>query len=255
MKLKYMLLNMLKNRLVLNVVSILSVISIIGYLMTKNMNAIVYFIALGILVFLFTKNMILVLGVPLVLVNLFFTASAVKEGLENNDSKKTTEAPSTTTTKQQTTKQQEPQPQSSKGSTNAKIDSDMVLNSSTDASDSPTSDMDTMPKTDESFEVGRSKKRSGGGYKVDYASTVEDAYDELNKIIGGDGIKRLTSDTQNLMKQQLQLAEAMKGMGPLIQNMAPLMEQAQGLMKGMGSGKDGLGDIMKMAQQFSNKPQ
>ena len=131
----------------------------------------------------------------------------------------------------------------------------MVLNSSTDASDSPSSDMATMPKTDESFEVGRSKKRSGGGYKVDYASTVEDAYDELNKIIGGDGIKRLTSDTQNLMKQQLQLAEAMKGMGPLIQNMAPLMEQAQGLMNGMGSGKDGLGDIMKMAQQFTNKPQ
>lgn len=254
MKLKYMLLNMLKNRLVLNIVSILSVISILGYLMTKNMNAIVYFIALGILVFLFTKNMIVVLGIPLVLVNLFFTANAVKEGLENNDSKKTTEAPSTTTTKQQTTKQQEPQPQSSKGSTNAKIDSDMVLNSSTDASDSPSAPGATTT-TDESFEVGRSKKRSGGGYKVDYASTVEDAYDELNKIIGGDGIKRLTSDTQNLMKQQLQLAEAMKGMGPLIQNMAPLMEQAQGLMNGMGSGKDGLGDIMKMAQQFTNKPQ
>lgn len=254
MKLKYMLLNMLKNRLVLNIVSILSVISIVGYLMTKNMNAIVYFIALGILVFLFTKNMIIVLGVPLVLVNLFFTANAVKEGLENNDSKKTTEAPSTTTTKQQTTKQQEPQPQSSKGSTNAKIDSDMVLNSTTDASDL-TSAPGATTTTDESFEVGRSKKRSGGGYKVDYASTVEDAYDELNKIIGGDGIKRLTSDTQNLMKQQLQLAEAMKGMGPLIQNMAPLMEQAQGLMNGMGSGKDGLGDIMKMAQQFTNKPQ
>ena len=35
---------------------------------------------------------------------------------------------------------------------------------------------------------------------------------DLNKIIGGDGIKRLTDDTQKLMNQQLQLAEAMKNM-------------------------------------------
>ena len=57
--------------------------------------------------------------------------------------------------------------------------------------------------TDESFEVGRAKR--GGGYNIDYASTIEDAYDELNKIIGGDGIQKLTGDTQNLMKQQMQL--------------------------------------------------
>jgi hypothetical protein len=237
---------MLKNRLVLNIVSILSIITIFGYLITQNMNGIFYFIGLAILTFLFTKNMIIVLGVPLILVNLFFTTCAVKEGLENNSS---TEKTNPTEKTDSTEKNSSTTTTKNNKDSKDKLDSNVVLNSTSDALDTPVASTTT---TDESFEVGRPKK-SGGGYKVDYASTVEDAYDELNKIIGGDGIKRLTSDTQNLMKQQLQLAEAMKGMGPLIQNMAPLMEQAQGLMNGMGAGKDGLGDIMKMAQQF--KPQ
>ena len=100
--------------------------------------------------------------------------------------------------------------------------------------------------TEESFEVGRNKK---GKYDIDYASTIEDAYDELNKIIGGDGIKKLTGDTQNLMKQQMQLAEAMKSMGPLIEQMGPLMqsvgpmlEQAKGIM---GSSSNGIADLAK----------
>ena len=101
---------------------------------------------------------------------------------------------------------------------------------------------------DESFEVGRGKK--GGGYNIDYASTIEDAYEELNNIIGGDGIKKLTQDTQGLMNQQLQLAEAMKGMGPLIKGMAPIMKQAEGLLGGMKE-NGGLEGIAAMAKKFS----
>jgi hypothetical protein len=96
--------------------------------------------------------------------------------------------------------------------------------------------------------VRRGKKNSKG-YNIDYASTVEDAYDELNKILGSDGIKRLTSDTQNLMKQQMQLAESMKGMEPMIANMAPLMQQAQGLLGTMGKNGN-LGDLSKLAEKF-----
>jgi hypothetical protein len=86
---------------------------------------------------------------------------------------------------------------------------------------------------DESFEIGRSKKNSSG-YNIDYASTVEGAYDQLNSILGSDGIKQLTNDTQGLMKQQMQLAESMKKIEPMIQSMAPLMNQAKGLLNGLG---------------------
>jgi hypothetical protein len=100
------------------------------------------------------------------------------------------------------------------------------------------------------FEAGR---RKNSGHNIDYATTVEDAYDELNNILGSDGIHRLTSDTQNLMKQQMQLAEAMKGIGPVIKSIAPMVENLKGMMGQMGDGNEGLGSILDLAKKFSSQ--
>ena len=54
-----------------------------------------------------------------------------------------------------------------------------------------------------------------------------------------------------LMKQQAQLAESMKSMGPLIQGMAPMMKQAQAILGDMGGDKEGLGSIMNMAKKLA----
>lgn len=103
-------------------------------------------------------------------------------------------------------------------------------------------------KTDEPFEVGRKSQK--GGYNVDYASTIEDAYASLNEVIGSEGIKKLTDDTQRLMKQQMQMADAMKSMGPLIQSMTPLLKQAQGLLGNVNEGAN-MGNLAEMAKKFS----
>ena len=234
MKLKDTFSKLLSSRLVLNVISVIALLNVIGFLVMGNINAVVYFILLCILIQYFSKNMIIVLGIPVILVNLFVLKDSNFEGMENkeDDSKvkkvkllqkmKDDNTLDTTTT-----------------------DSTTIDDTTTDTSVT-TSDV----KTDESFEVGRAKRR--GGHDIDYASTVEDAYDELNKILGSDGIKKLTNDTQGLMKQQLQLAEAMKSMEPMIQGMAPLMKQAQGILGGMnGEGKEGLSSIMEMAKKFT----
>jgi hypothetical protein len=254
---------LLRNKWVLHIVSLLSLLTLIGYSMMNNINAVALFIVIAILVFFFSQNMIIVLGVPLILVNLFVSMNVVKEGLENNSSSSSTtaspstsssssSAPSSTTsaTPSSTTttsggSSSNPNKRTPQGLPTTSIDEGTSLNSSVSASNNTTT---PPPPTDESFEVGRAKR--GGGYNIDYASTIEDAYDELNKILGGNGIKKLTGDTQNLMKQQLQLAEAMKGMGPLIKGMAPLMQQAQGLLGGLKDG-EGLGGIMEMAKKFS----
>jgi hypothetical protein len=171
----------------------------------------------------------------LFLVNLFVIGSNksyILEGLENKDTKNVKE-PVTTLNKEK---------KPSLRDTNLPITPlDNVEDNVQSAS--------TESNVDESFEVGRAKKNSQG-YNIDYASTVEDAYDELNKILGSDGIKRLTSDTQNLMKQQLQLAESMKSMEPLIAGMAPIMQQAQGLLQGMG-GDSNLGNLANIAKKFT----
>jgi hypothetical protein len=78
--------------------------------------------------------------------------------------------------------------------------------------------------------------------RIDYASTVEDAYEDLGKILGGDGINRLTKDTQKLMKQQLQLADAMK-------NMTPLLESAKGLLQGFDM--KNLNSLSSLAKNFN----
>ena len=208
---------LLTNRTFLNVVFIVSLLNLIGYLSYGNLHAVILFILIAGIVGHFSKNMTIVLLSPLVIVNLFFLKRqhSFYEGLENNESVKN-EVSEKAASADADTKKQVIQKINAKASTKQGLPITPI---------EPTTDTTT---TDESFEVGRSKK---GGYDIDYASTVEDAYDQLNSIIGGDGIQRLTSDTQKLMKQQMQLAEAMKGMGPMMESMGPMMQSIGPMMK------------------------
>ena len=197
----------------------------------------------------FSKNVTIILLVPLFVVNLYVLGNKTKEGMENSKSSDNTESKtqdssqdSSGNTLQETVKKINDKVSTNQGLPITPIEEDSTTNNSNNK------------QTEESFEVGRNKK---GKYDIDYASTIEDAYDELNKIIGGDGIKKLTGDTQNLMKQQMQLAEAMKSMGPLVEQMGPLMqsvgpmiEQAKGMM---GSGSNNIADLAKNFTAGSKK--
>jgi len=209
MKLNSAISNFLTNKLVLHIVSFLALFNVIGHMVIGHYNIVVYFILIALLVRYFSKNMIVVLGVPLILVNLMsLKDGSYMEGLENKtDSKK-----------------------------------------KTDAVDEPDASNDKKSKktgAEESFEVGRAKK---SGHSIDYATTIEDAYDQLNGILGKDGIKSLTSDTERLMQQQAQLAGSLKDMGPLIEKMGPMMKSVEGMMKDMPAGAKGdmLGKVEAM---------
>ena len=222
----------LTNKWVLNIISFLALFNVIGYMIMGNINNVIFFIILAVLVRNFSQNMIIVLGTPLVIVNLFAMRSVTFEGMttkSDNDTDKTTDVKKDDK-KDNTTKTPEKQMMTEKE------ESDPPIISAADA------------KKD-SFEVGRSKN---GASKIDYASTIEDAYDDLNKILGSDGIKRLTDDTQGLMKQQMQLAESMKGLEPMVKGMAPMIEKMQDMMKGMDvNGEGGLGPVMEMAKKLT----
>jgi mevalonate kinase len=116
----------------------------------------------------------------------------------------------------------------------------------------PTVDTSDTPNNSESFEAGRRKNRNTNS-KIDYASTIEEAYDNLNSVLGSDGINRLTKDSQRLMKQQADLAESMQAIGPLMKNMEPMLNQAKEMMSSMNDGKSGLGNIMEIANNLSKK--
>lgn len=262
MKNNFKIQKLLSNKKVLNVVAIVAFLNIIAFIMFNNIHAIVYFMLIGLITYFFSKNMIIVLGIPLILVNLLIAISSMssntlfyKEGMENNDDSENKTSSSADADDHDDNKK----------TSNHMKDSDKIghknknkpshstsqglIMAPLDHTETNDADKDDVTKN-ESFEVGRSKKNSNG-YNIDYASTVEDAYDELNKILGSDGIKRLTSDTQNLMKQQLQLAESMKNMQPLIAGMTPMMSQAKDLLSSLGDSGN-MGDLANIAKKFSS---
>jgi hypothetical protein len=229
--------NFLTNKMVLNVVSFIALLNVVGYAVMGKFNNVLFFIVLAILVKYFSKNMIIVLGVPLILVNLLSLRSgSVFEGLENKDDSKKTES-------DEDKKKSNDQKQALNKALEDKKKQEPPTLPGTEDTDVVSSNV----KTDESFEVGRAKGKS----KIDYATTIEDAYDELNKILGSDGIKRLTNDTQGLMKQQADLAKSMEAMTPLIQSIMPMAEKAQKMMESMDSGNGSLGSVMEMAKKMS----
>ena len=252
----------LSNKTVLNVVLGVSFLNLIAFIILNETLAIVYFVLIGFVTSFFSKNMIIVLLVPLFLVNLLFASTnkwslfnLKREGLENNTPKTDNNTNANGTTG--TTGDNNPlinavkNNKQTKNTTNTSTQQGLPITplDHLQNQENPASASASESEVDESFEVGRSKKNSKG-YNIDYASTVEDAYDELNKILGSDGIKRLTNDTQNLMKQQLQLAESMKSMQPIIAGMAPLMKQAEGLLGSMGDNGN-LGNLASIAKKFS----
>jgi hypothetical protein len=212
--------DLLRNKWVLNIVAFIALLNLISFIITGNINNTIFFIVLALLVRYFSKNMIIVLGVPIVFVNLF-SFKNYREGLETQDA-------------------------SGAVATTIKTD---VNNIKTKLTTAKTDASGNTTTPDENFEVGRAKNK--GANKIDYATTIEDAYDDLNKILGSDGIQRLTDDTQHLMKQQMDLAKSMEAMTPLIQNIMPMAEKAQQMMKSMDGGSNGLGNIMEMAKKMS----
>jgi len=112
---------------------------------------------------------------------------------------------------------------------------------STDTTDSASASATTPTTVDEGFApsgAGASGKKRGaiGGpakpSRIDYASTLEDAYDNLDKILGSGGMQNLSNDTEKLMNQQKKLFEAMN-------TMMPLVSKAQDMLQGLDMGKIG----------------
>jgi hypothetical protein len=257
MKLNSYVSNFLTNKWVLNIVAILAFLNVIGYAVIGNFNTVVYFIVVAILVRYFSKNMTIVLGVPLIIVSLFSLKGNTMEGMENNSSNTATNNISNGVSKKPNSDQEKINNlvKNNSNKPESKTGQGLVMHPIDEQNDnSDSSQLDNTAQTtggeQQGFEPGRRKNR---GYEIDYATTIEDAYDQLNSILGSDGIKRLTSDSENLMKQQMQLAEAMKGMGPVIKQIAPMVENLKGMMGQMGDGKEGLGGLMDLAKKFSSQ--
>ena len=216
MKLSNITSKVIHNKYVLYFVLFLSVTNILGYMVLGKLTPMFFFAIVAYLVYNFNKNMIIVLGSALILTNILMVGNVIKEGLENKED--TTSTTSTTPEKKTVSK-------------SLPIVPHHETNTETET--------ETVPADGDEPKDGMINKKKS---RLDYASTIEDAYGDLNNILGGEGIKQLTNDTQKLMTQQLQLANAMKGM-------TPVMENAKSLLQGFDM--DSLNNLASLAKSFT----
>jgi hypothetical protein len=80
--------------------------------------------------------------------------------------------------------------------------------------------------------------------KINFASTLESAYDNLDKLLSSDSINKMSDDTQRLAQKQQVL------MGN-IEKLVPFIGKAENLLKGMNSDKMG-GMLEKMQEQMAS---
>jgi hypothetical protein len=169
--------SLLKDKNVLYVVLFLSVTNLFGYLLLQDFDAIMFFLILGFLTSYFSKNMIIVMLVAMIGTN-FLAATkrlnVMKEGMSGNagrkkskdkDSKKTKKDPATA-------EDQENQ--------------DDVVTVTEDTTTTKESMTKLSPASVSDDDVKIKKPN------LDYAATLEAAYDNLDKMLGSDAIKSMS---------------------------------------------------------------
>ena len=224
---------LLHSKLVLYATAIFTLVNIFGYMMMGCTYTVTFFALTAFITSMFTKNMIIILGASLALTNTFMICKVVKENFSSIEGFKGKDK--------------------GKGKKEAMKEGADGKDHSHDDKKKKREGMGHECGENEIWDEEKgecvsstSKEQMTVGYKkdnrLDYAATVEEAYDDLDKILGSDGIKNLTNDTEKLVKQQQQLAGLMKNMGPMV-------GQVKEMMASMG-GSEGM---QKMMDQVSSK--
>ena len=225
---------LLTNKYVLYIVLFLAITTVFGYMSMNDTNSVIFFTMISLIVSVFTRNMIVVLGLSVLFTNLLAVTKGksqnYKEGLENNDENVSKDKQKPNTNNKPVT-DTEPKGTQVPLSTSQNVPSQPFAQPATE--------------TMESMKLDSSNKK-GSKNRIDYASTLEEAYDNLDSILGGDGIKNLTKDTQKLMSKQQELFKSME-------SMAPMLNQAKSMLEGFDM--KNLQGLASLATNFGSTPE
>jgi len=217
MKLNANIKSLLRDKNVLYIVLFVAIANLFAFLMFRQFEAILFFLIVGFVSSYFSKNMIIIMLIALISTNFLIgtklVGTAVKEGLEGMKKdaagdKKDAAKPSTDLT--------------SMATSIAKMTTDIAAKPEEKANAKP-----TTTKTAEKFSTLSPASVNDGEYidtKVDYASTLESAYDNLDKLLGSDAIRSMTEDTQRLAEKQKLLMNNIKQLQPMMQTAGKMLD-------------------------------
>jgi hypothetical protein len=205
---KFDLKSLLKDKNVLYIVAFLAAMNTITYLISGNFEAVVFFGLTGYLTTYFSKNMIIILLVSMLTTNLLLGTRILKKHVEGMSGKRKKEV-----------EEEEDTPSHSF--------------SGTTPQGKPTSEQMT------------DKKKSNGksGSQVDYAATLEHAYDNLDNLIGQDGIKKMSEQTERLASKQKELMQNIENMGPMLQKAGSMLKDLP--LEGLGNLQSTVNNALK----------
>ena len=225
--------SLLRNRNVLYIVLFLAVANLFTYLMLKQLDAVAFFVIIGFLTTYFSKNMIIILLTSVVstffLVQIKMLGNNVREGLEGLDaSKPATEAGT----------------EAAAEAGAEKAEKKIVAEApATTPATSPTLDTATTKKdgfqqlTPAKFNPDEDDSPRHKP-KVDYAGTLEAAYDNLDKLLSSDAIRNMSEETNRLAEKQQKLMGNIKQITPIMDKASTMLSKLDignlsGMMKGM----------------------
>lgn len=219
----------LGNKMFMYLMIILTLGHVFSYLINRRYDVLSFLILLTIIIYQFNKNTSFILLVSLILTHFFVAGRYVYEGLENNTDDKTSE------TIEKIKDSDKEMGKAAEIIKNPDVDVDKAKEimkenvekkqekiseikdqNNTDLNSGTTTESDPSP---EGFGVGKK-----GTIRLDHAATLEDAYDNIQSVLGSDGINKLTQDTQKLMKQQQQLFNTMNTLTPAVTETMKMLE-------------------------------
>jgi hypothetical protein len=255
---------MLQDKNVLYIVAFLAVINFFGYIVLRDSYALLIFLSVGFISTYFSKNMTIVLIVTLILTNFIIVISKTlvtsKEGFDADATPdpiadesatqvdgvaapaKAAAAPAKAAAAPAKAAAAPAKPAAAPAKaaaapakaaaaplsgvvgagTSGKASKNKVT---TTASSLKTNSQKVEPMTDLSPASINDEDDLPVNNRVDYAKTLEKAYDNLENIVGQDGVRGLTSQTNTLMDQQQKLMENMKSMEPLLKTAQSFLDK------------------------------
>ncbi len=233
----------LKNKYVLYVLLVAAIVNVLGYLALQDYNSLALFVIMGLLSTYFSKNMSVNLLVAILVTSVVAVNSKVREGFEEKtkesdevgvqDQLKKVMSSLNGTVEKAGEKAGETKSKCDPACEDGKVcndDGTCVKKSGFQNNVPPSSPAPVNDDVDESV-----------GDRIDYAATMEQAYNNLHKMLGEDGMNSITSETKKLVSQQKDL------MGTLNQ-IAPILNTAKETLSGLNLGD--MGDMSKMLKNL-----
>ena len=252
MKLPKVVETMLNDKNVLYIVAFLAIMTFFGYIILRDSYALLIFLSIGFISTYFSKNMTVVLLSTLLLTNFITVLSRNfiinKEGFDATatatSATDTTTAATDTTTATSATDAKKPVAAAAAstatgaksvlqsgitGAGAAKASKKVAASASSTAAAVPNGQKNVATTKEPMTELSPASLDDEDDLpvnnRVDYAKTLEKAYDNLENLVGKDGVNGLTSQTNVLMDQQQKLMENMKSMEPLLKTAQSFLDK------------------------------